>query len=615
MNSEKMKQNFFANLVEIYKLIKAIFSIANPNRLFLVLSLFCIIIASIAQAAGLGLVIPVLNGLIDNAQFLKISSTPVLGYFIKNAAFINSNIDIFVFMIVLIAAAVYIENVAIFFSEFLAADVSTNITHRIRSRAFERYLGFGKVFYDKVNMGEQNAVIMDEHIMGSCQEFIVWLNKMLATLAFALTFFLLLVVISWKLTAFVFILLSVTYYIMQLMSNRIRVSSKEGLKEKLKLFSHSWQILSNITLVKLYNTENKERDKFNAISGEFKRHAFNVLKKQAALLAIVDIVNSTSIVLIVCVSVFLFFLKDYSIGVFLIYFVILRRLTQHGRVIANQWSYVIRFIPLIKRILWIFEESDKPYIKNGNITFDGIKTGISYNNVYFSYRKGLPILKEVTFKNNKNKILAIVGPTGSGKTTAANLLPRFYEYDSGSIEINGRNIMDFDLKTLRKKIGIVNQDVMLMNDTIKNNIIYGLEKVHDTELDGATRNAQIYDFIMSLPERYDTFVGDRGVRLSGGEKQRISIARAILKNPDILILDEATSALDSETEKLMQKALKNILKERTVFVIAHRLSTIQDADWIVVLENGQVKEQGKLQELLKKKGRFYYYWQLQKLFY
>jgi ABC-type multidrug transport system fused ATPase/permease subunit len=301
----------------------------------------------------------------------------------------------------------------------------------------------------------------------------------------------------------------------------------------------------------------------------------------------------------------------------MIYFLILRRLASHINIFSQQWNMLMKFPPNIRKILWVFDDSDKPFIKNGDIQFEALKNEIAFKDIRFSYIPGIPIIKGVSFSVKKGQILAIVGPTGAGKTTVVNFLPRFYEYDSGAIEIDGINLREFEEKSLRKKIGIVTQDAMLMNDTIKNNITYGLEKndCNDISFEAAVHNAQLHDFIMSLPEKYDTIVGDRGIRLSGGEKQRVSIARAMLKNPDIISLDEATSSLDSHTEKLIQQAINNAVKGKTVFVIAHRLSTIKNADWIIVLEDGQIPEQGPLKELLEKKNRFYYYWELQKLFY
>ena len=611
------KQNSFMIFIETCKSLSKICKITKPNALILFMSIIFIVIASFTQALGLSLIIPVLNGLIDKSHFLGLLSIPVLGTIIKYTPFVHSNTGIFLFTMILILLTVYIENISIYLSKLFTSVVSTQVVHILRSKAFKRYLEFGKAFYDHRNAGELNVFITDESIIGASGELLIKLNYVLVALAFTLTFLVLMILISPALTLLTSILLLSTYYITRWISGKIKLSAKEGLKEKEKLAAQGWNILTNILLVKLHSTKDKESKTFTEASNEYKRHRFNILKKENAVPALIDMINSTVVVAIVCVSIFLFLLKSYSLGRFLVYFVILRRFALHVNLLSNEWSRLMKFLPSIKKILWIFDNSDKPYIKSGRVNFDSLKSEIRFKEIYFNYVKDVPVLREITFNVKKGEMLAIVGPTGAGKTSIINLVPRFYEYNSGFIEINGVNIREFNLESLRKKIGVVSQDIMIMNDTIKNNIIYGSKEseVNSEKIDKASRDAHIYDFIMNLPDGYDTLVGDRGVRLSGGEKQRISIARVILKNPNILILDEATSALDTETEMLIQEAIEKVIRNKTVFVIAHRLSTIKNADWIIVIEKGRIQEQGKLQELLGQKGRLYHYYKLQNLFY
>ena len=225
---------------------------------------------------------------------------------------------------------------------------------------------------------------------------------------------------------------------------------------------------------------------------------------------------------------------------------------------------------------------------------------ISYQNVNFYYEKDKDILKDISFKIPIGKTVAFVGSSGSGKTTITNLLLRFYDVTSGKICIDGADIKDVTLESLRAQIGVVSQDVLLFNETIKYNISYGKENATDEEIEAAAKAANAHNFISNLPNKYNTIVGERGMKLSGGEKQRIAIARAMLKNPPILILDEATSALDTESEKLVQEAIETLMKDRTVILIAHRLTTVKNADQILVLDKGKIAETGKHQELLDK---------------
>ncbi|WP_265450558.1 ABC transporter ATP-binding protein, partial [Clostridium sp. cpc1] len=237
------------------------------------------------------------------------------------------------------------------------------------------------------------------------------------------------------------------------------------------------------------------------------------------------------------------------------------------------------------------------------IELKDVSGDIKFNNVSFSYKNGKEtILSNVNLNIESGKTIALVGPSGAGKTTLCHLIPRFYEIDDGEILIDGENIKNIKLASLRRNIGLVQQDVFLFTGTVKDNILYGNPYANDEEIIEAAKKASIHDFILNLPDGYDTYIGEKGVMLSGGQKQRISIARVFLKNPPILILDEATSALDNKTEIAIQKSLEELSEGRTTLVIAHRLSTIKNADEIIVLTNEGIEEKGDHNELLKKDG-------------
>ena len=257
-----------------------------------------------------------------------------------------------------------------------------------------------------------------------------------------------------------------------------------------------------------------------------------------------------------------------------------------------------------ERVLEILDEDTEDYAVEDAVKVDRIKGDIEFRDVSFEYVKRITVLKGVSFKAKAGETIALVGPTGVGKTTLVNLIPRFYDPDSGQILIDGRDIREFDLTSLRKQISFVSQDVFLFNGTVKDNILYGKLDATDEEVIAAAKAANAHEFIMELVDGYNTQVGERGVKLSGGQKQRISIARAILKDAPILILDEATSSVDTQTEKLIQEALDELMKNRTTIVIAHRLSTIQKADQILVIKEGEIIEKGKHEELLEKEGLY-----------
>ena len=263
-----------------------------------------------------------------------------------------------------------------------------------------------------------------------------------------------------------------------------------------------------------------------------------------------------------------------------------------------------------KRFLEIMDETEENECEGDKI-LENVKGDISFKDVTFSYNDSKTILNHISFDIKQGENIALIGPTGGGKTTICHLIPRFYNITSGEIKIDNQNINDFTLESLRKNIGIVQQDVFLFNGTIKENILYGNENATDEQVIEASKKANIYEYICSLEDGFDTIVGERGVKLSGGQKQRISIARVFLKDPKILILDEATSALDNTTELLIQNSLNELSKDRTTIIVAHRLSTIKNATKILVVSNGSIIESGNHDELINKKGIYYQLYMLQ----
>ncbi len=276
--------------------------------------------------------------------------------------------------------------------------------------------------------------------------------------------------------------------------------------------------------------------------------------------------------------------------------------------IAELYAQIQKAIGATERVFELLGETPEKINSNRDLaTIEKIKGNVTFNNVAFSYpsRKEIKVLKDVSFTASFGQKIAIVGPSGTGKSTIASLLLRFYNIDEGEILVDGKNIYDFDLENLRGNMSIVPQDVILFGGTIRENIAYGKPNATEEEILTASKQANAYNFIESFPEKFETIVGERGIKLSGGQRQRIAIARALLKNPSILILDEATSSLDSESEKLVQQALEILMEGRTSIIIAHRLSTIRSADQILVLDNGKISEQGTHQELITLENGIY----------
>jgi len=297
-------------------------------------------------------------------------------------------------------------------------------------------------------------------------------------------------------------------------------------------------------------------------------------------------------------------------GLFIVYIALFTQIINPAKNIATAFSNFRRGMAALDRISEILDEDEIILEKEHPLPISNFKQQIEYKNVSFSYSHR-EVISDLSLTVQKGEVIAIVGASGSGKSTLVDLLPRFYDVTKGEILIDGTNIEQFVIDDLRSLFAIVSQDVVLFNDSVTHNITYGLETYNQEDVVKAAKLAYAYDFIMELPQQFDTQIGDRGLTLSGGQRQRISIARALLRETPILIFDEATSALDSESEKLVQEAIDNMMKERTVFVIAHRLSTIQNADRIIVLEKGKIVEIGNHKTLMDKKGK---YWEMSNIY-
>ncbi len=364
-------------------------------------------------------------------------------------------------------------------------------------------------------------------------------------------------------------------------------------------------------IVKAYNMEEFEINKFRQLNQKHFRINAKIAMAYSLAAPIMDIIGG-----LVAAGLFTVGMHRISIGtlspgqftsflaaLFMMYAPIKRLSTAHNDYQQGKagWERVRQVI-----------STDNPIRDRASaVEIKGMRGEVEFKDIHFSYQPEVPVLKNVSFMARPNEMVALVGASGSGKTTVMNLLLRFYEPSSGAIFIDGRDIRSITLKSLREQIGLVTQDVFLFNDTIMNNIAYGRRRYTPDDVQRAASIARAADFIAELPQQYGTVVGERGIFLSNGQRQRISIARAVLKQPQVLIFDEATSSLDSESEKLIQEAMAEVMKNRTTFVIAHRLSTIIEADRILVIESGEVKESGDHRELLKKRGLYYSLYNLQ----
>ncbi|KYH35157.1 putative multidrug export ATP-binding/permease protein [Clostridium tepidiprofundi DSM 19306] len=414
--------------------------------------------------------------------------------------------------------------------------------------------------------------------------------------------FIILCTVNWQLTLIIFAFMPILIWFA--IKKRVKMSEAFKVNRK-KIAVVNAQLensISGIRVAKSFTNEEYEKQKFDEGNREFKEARENAFKTMAEFSSGMRfMLNILNVIVLFAGGLFLYYHKI-NLGELLAYFLYInffmqpvRRLTSFVEQYQLGMTGFERFIEIMNIKPDIIDDADAIELKN-------VKGDIEFRNVTFNYNENHSILRNLSFKVGSGKTLALVGPSGGGKTTICHLIPRFYEISEGEILIDGINIRNVTLKSLRKNIGIVQQEVFLFTGTIKENILYGKPGATDDEIIEAAKNANIHDFILSLPEGYDTYIGERGVKLSGGQKQRISIARVFLKNPPILILDEATSALDNNSEIIIQKSLEKLSKERTTLVVAHRLSTIVNADEILVLTNEGIKERGSHDELIEREG-------------
>ncbi len=416
--------------------------------------------------------------------------------------------------------------------------------------------------------------------------------------------FIILMNIEWRLTLIIFFFIPFIFVFAVWKSMRMRKKFRT-VKEKIAIVNSQIEnSLSGIRVSKAFANEAFEEEKFQEGNMTFRLSRTDAFKTMAEFYSTIYLFMNLLTLVTIAFGGYFVFLERITYGdmlAFILYISFflepLKKLTNFAEQYQNGMSGFERFSELM---------AIEPKIKNidNPKTLSNVRGNISINNVSFSYEDNEEnkVLKDVNIKIDAGKTVALVGPSGGGKTTLCHLIPRFYDVTKGQIQIDGENIKDFSIKSLRSHIGLVQQNVFLFTGTIRENIIYGNLDATDEEMIEAAKSASIHEFITSLPEGYDTFIGERGIKLSGGQKQRLSIARVFLKNPPILILDEATSALDNATEIVIQESLERLSKGRTVLVIAHRLSTIKNADEIIVINDRGIQEQGSHEELLESGG-------------
>ncbi|WP_066426413.1 ABC transporter ATP-binding protein [Anabaena sp. 4-3] len=504
-----------------------------------------------------------------------------------------------------------LKNLATYFSSLVSKTLTRRLTSDIREEGINLLLNIDIDYYAKTKVGDIINLLGGE--IGRAATSIGNAIKLFVLIATILVFIGLLLSISWQLTIAATILLSLVTLINQSVVARSRKFGKQ-LSEMSKAYSISvLETLNGIRLVKTTGNENREYEKLKQLIHEREKADFNSQANSELIGPVSEVMGITSLLFIVFLSK-TFFSEQISAlsAVLLTYLLVLLRLLPLVSQLNSLRGSFANNSPSVKIISEFLRRDDKPFMRNGNVIYTKLQEGVHFNSVSFAYPGNEKlILKEINLYLPRGTTLALVGGSGAGKSTLAELLPRFYDPTSGNITIDGKDLREFDISSLRKRMGVVSQDTFLFNDSVRNNLAYGVREATEDEIIMAAKRANAYEFIEKLPQGFETIIGDRGVMLSGGQRQRLAIARALLQNPEILILDEATSALDTVSERLVQEALDDLSRDRTTLVIAHRLSTVQNADQIAVLDQGKVVEVGTHEQLLQKGGYYSHLYSMQ----
>ncbi|KAF0135239.1 MAG: xenobiotic-transporting ATPase [Candidatus Saganbacteria bacterium] len=593
-------KNYILSTGLLKKEMKPFFRLIYKHRLSVLIVLISSVLVSVFEGVTIALLVPILEG-------LKGQTTSVVPFPISILSSLFNGVDIgqrirVVALLMLVVVALkglfkYINNLA-----GMLMQVDINKEYRILS--FKQLLRLGMGDLNRRKAGEiQSFVFSFPTNLGGLVCQIAVFFPQLFTIMLYLS---MLIILSWQLTLLGIVLLLAT----SLFSSRIVTLTKKAtevaVNSGIQLNNFLIESFSGIKVTHLFNRERDALRKFEQIAESCRYNDSIVCRLRYLMPPLLEIVAMVGLTMIMIAGSFLMGRNGLvSLEALLIFIYVLLRMVPNMLQLNQMRIEFAANMPYIRKVISFIDPSDKLYIKSGTIDFQGLKQGIEFRDLTFSYMVDESvILRNMSIFIPKGKKIGIVGPSGAGKSTITELLLRFYDPEKGQLLIDDIDLKDLDLLSWRKYIGVVSQETFLFNDTVRNNIAYAKPGATQEEIGQAARRAHAHDFISEMPRGYDTILGERGILLSGGQRQRIAIARAILCEPEILVFDEATSSLDTESERIVQQALDEIGRGRTVITIAHRLSTVSDADKIFVIEGGSIVEQGDHLSLLGANGLY-----------
>lgn len=594
-----------------------IFSFAKPHQKYLYLSVFFNILYSVLNIFSVATMIPILGLMFGTVKRIDSSNPPnYSGRFVDFFAYakdfayykIQISIDnygavkVLAVLCAVTAFAFLLRNLFRYLGAFLLVNYRVGITKDLRTAMYQKFLRLPVSFFTEKRKGDMMSRISNDigsveaGIMGSLVDLV---NAPFMIISSLITLF----ILSPKLTLFSLLVFPIMGWLISAVGKSLKRQATSAQEELGNLFSLVDETLKSSKVIKIFNADKILFNRFNTTTNNWQRHAIGMSRRREMASPMSEFLGSVTILLITWFAgVQILTEGSMDPETFLVFIAMFFQILEPAKKLSNSFSSIQGGMASLDRVSEVLDYDLKVEEIAYPKPIQDLQHQIEFKNIGFYYDSDNVILKDFNLTIPKGKTVALVGQSGSGKTTVANLLTRFYDVSEGEILVDDKNIKELNLSQYRSLLGMVTQESVLFNDTIYNNILMGKPDATKEEIDAAVKIANADLFINRMPEGYQTVIGDDGNKLSGGQKQRLSIARAVLKNPPIMILDEATSALDTESERLVQNALENMMQNRTSLVIAHRLSTIQKADLIVVMDKGTIVEQGTHAELYHSNG-------------
>ena len=538
----------------------------------------------------------------DNLRNTKVSINDQLKYWTNELILRDSALESLKVLCYTIIGSFLFKNIFLYIKNIALTYIQFNLITKLRVRLYAHLQKMSLSYFDRSQSGALSSIVLND-VSNMRVAFGASFHKLFVEPINIILFVALLLIINLKLALISIIIVPLSGAIVILIGRSIRRKSKRTAEKIARIMSIMAENLNSIRVVKSFSMESFEIDRFTSEQKRYYQLIFRRAKLRLISSPIIEMIGAF-------IGVCLLWIGGHDVLVaqnmnsedFIRFILILFSVLGPIRNLSNVSVELQKGFASADRVFEVLDTPESIKSRPDAITISELNDQICFNSVSFNYDGTDSVLKDVSFNMKKGTVTALVGSSGAGKSTIADLIPRFYDVVGGSVTIDGVDIKNIEINSLRRLMGIVSQETILFNDTIGSNIKYGLQSVSDKRLEVAAENANALDFIKDQPEGFETMIGEKGVRLSGGQRQRIAIARGILKNPPILILDEATSSLDTESEHLVQTAIDNLMADRTVLVIAHRLTTVENADSILVMDSGQIVASGTHQELLSQEG-------------